>query len=151
MTTTNSERGHVAPVTPCSASFRVCWRNPGHWDIYTDDGRWKIRGDDGNFRVQDEGARPYPVWDGFATVGAAMAFICAKLMREITPSVMGKYVTAKLKGVIYPLQGWVISESPLRIKCSDGAEYDCEEVPAVVINPPERTSESLPNKLLSEP
>lgn len=73
----------VNPPTP--SPFRVCWRNPGHWDINTDEGRWKIRGESGNFSVQDERYRPYPVWEGFATVNAAMAFVCSKLMREILP------------------------------------------------------------------
>jgi len=60
-----------------------------------------------------------------------------------TTALFGVFVTAKLKGEIYPLQGWVISESPLRIKCSDGDEHDCEGTPTVVINPPERTPASM--------
>jgi len=60
----------------------------------------------------------------------------------------GVFVTAKLKGEIYPLQGWVISESPLRIKCSGGDEYECEGTPTAVINPPDRTPKSLKEALL---
>jgi hypothetical protein len=123
----------------------VCWRNHGHWDILTNEGRWKIRGQAGNFGVQDERYRPYPVTEGFATVDAAMAFICSKLMREVAPSVIGKYVTAQPLGLDYPLQGWAIAESPLRIKCSDGEEHDCVGDFAVVINPPARTDASLHN------
>jgi hypothetical protein len=82
-TQSNSE---ALPHTPCSTFFRVCWRNPGHWDILTDEGRWTIRGEVGNFSVQDQRERPYPVTDGFATVDAAMAFICSKLMRETPQS-----------------------------------------------------------------
>lgn len=55
----------------------------------------------------------------------------------------GVFVTARIKGEIYPLQGWVISESPLRIKCTGGDEYECEGTPAVVINPPDRTPASM--------
>lgn len=55
----------------------------------------------------------------------------------------GVFVTATIKGEIYPLQGWVISESPLRIKCSGGDEYECEGEPVVVINPPDRTPASM--------
>jgi hypothetical protein len=60
-----------------------------------------------------------------------------------TTDLFGVFVTAKIKGEIYPLQGWVISESPLRIKCSGGDEYDCEGPPTAVINPPDRTPASM--------
>jgi hypothetical protein len=60
-----------------------------------------------------------------------------------TTGLLGVFVTAKIKGEIYPLQGWVISESPLRIKCSDSDEYECEGTPSAVINPPERTPASM--------
>lgn len=73
-------------IFPVCESFRVGYRNPGHWDIYENHGDrrrlYKIRGEPGNFSVQDEANKPYPVVEGFATVDAAMAYVCAKLMRE---------------------------------------------------------------------
>jgi hypothetical protein len=51
---------------------------------------------------------------------------------------IGTYVTARLKGKTYPLQGWVTSLDPLEIKHSDGTKSACQGTPAVVTNPPER-------------
>jgi hypothetical protein len=51
---------------------------------------------------------------------------------------LGEFVTAQPRGLQYPLQGWVISESPLRIQCSDGSTYSCYGNPTVVTNPPPR-------------
>jgi len=61
-------------------NFSVNWRNPGHWDIYNRHRRlFCIRGEPGAFFVRDERG---PTRDKFATVDAAMAWICATLMYE---------------------------------------------------------------------
>ena len=58
---------------------------------------------------------------------------------------MGKYVTAWPKKKDYALQGWVIDELPLRIKCADGSEYECTgDISVLVDNPPERPLASMP-------
>jgi len=80
-------------MSPKVMGFSVSYRNTGHWDIYPSSGRrmYRIRGEKGNFIVMDE--RDYPAlgeepreWgkntDGFATITAAMAFICGELMEE---------------------------------------------------------------------
>ena len=51
---------------------------------------------------------------------------------------LGSFVTAKLKGQIGPRQGWIIETDPLKIKGKSGKIYECEGVPVVVANPPNR-------------
>lgn len=48
---------------------------------------------------------------------------------------IGKFVTAKLKGVMESRQGWVIKEDPLLIRGVSGKEYKCEGEPVLVSNP----------------
>jgi hypothetical protein len=63
--------------------FNVHWRNPGHWDVYDSRGRvFCIRGRPGDFCIRDERKRGEPQREGFATVDAAMAWICSTLMYE---------------------------------------------------------------------
>lgn len=57
---------------------------------------------------------------------------------------MGKFVTAWPKKKDHALQGWVIDELPLRIKCADGSEYECTGKAVVVDDQPERTLASMP-------
>lgn len=52
---------------------------------------------------------------------------------------IGKFVTAKLKGQVDPRQGWVIYEDPLLIQGESGVVYECEGTPVVVVNPPHNT------------
>lgn len=64
--------------------FSVIYRNPGHWDIYSDRSRsFCIRGDIGRVFVRDERSREVrqetPV---FKTVAAAFAYISDVLMFE---------------------------------------------------------------------
>ena len=59
-----------------------------------------------------------------------------------TVQMLGKFVTARLKGQIDPRQGWVVCESPLLIRGQSGIVYECEGTPVEVINPP--------NKLIKE-
>lgn len=54
-------------------------------------------------------------------------------------SLMGRFVTAKLRGKDDCRQGWVIGLAPLRIRGETGEEYECEGTPAIVVNPPDRT------------
>ena len=66
-------------------NFSVNRRNPGHWDIYDNRRRlFCIRGQPGAFFVRDERdeSERGPTRDKFATVDAAMAWICATLMYE---------------------------------------------------------------------
>lgn len=63
-------------------------------------------------------------------------------------SLIGKFVTAKLKGCISPRQGWVISESPLAIEGESGIRYECEDSPCIVINPPKRKDFNMSNDKL---
>jgi len=65
-------------------NFSITWRNPGHWDIYSEKhGRlFCIRGKPGAVVVRDERERGIPNREGFPTVGAAMMWICATLMYE---------------------------------------------------------------------
>jgi len=53
-------------------------------------------------------------------------------------SLLGEFVTAKLKGEISPRQGWVVSLDPLKIQGQSGEVYECEGTPVKVINPPQR-------------
>lgn len=57
---------------------------------------------------------------------------------------LGKFVTAKLKGKVDPRQGWVISESPLKIQGQSGVVYECEGKPIIVINPPNKKMHRTP-------
>ncbi len=49
---------------------------------------------------------------------------------------LGKFVTAKLKGIDDCRQGVVISMDPLRIRGQSGFEYECEGPLTLVVNPP---------------
>ena len=51
-------------------------------------------------------------------------------------SLVGVFVTAKLKGQIDPRQGWIIEAEPLRIQGESGTIYECEGIAVVVLNPP---------------
>ena len=63
--------------------FSVTRRNTGHWDIWDEHRRlFCIRGKPGAFFVRDERPDAGPTRGGFATVGTAMEWICAELMRE---------------------------------------------------------------------
>lgn len=67
--------------------FDIGWRNPGHWDIVTDEGRvFAIRGEPGDVVVRDERrdgftrvVRP-PLH--FKSVSIAMAWCADELMAE---------------------------------------------------------------------
>lgn len=63
-------------------SFKVHYRNPGHWDIYTEEGRaFRIRGGPGRYLAMDERSRPCPTTE-FKTIGTCMQYICDELMFE---------------------------------------------------------------------
>jgi membrane-associated phospholipid phosphatase len=63
--------------------FSINWRNTGHWDICSAHERlFCIRGQPGAFFVRDERESGGVTRDGFPTVDAAMAWICATLMYE---------------------------------------------------------------------
>jgi hypothetical protein len=72
------------------ASFAVHWRNPGHWDIVSDNSRlFRIRGGPGKYWVADERPETREILDKsdyktptFKTVGACMTFITDELMFE---------------------------------------------------------------------
>ena len=54
-------------------------------------------------------------------------------------ALIGKFVTARLaKKEEDCRQGWVTSESPLKIKGQSGKEYLCKGIPIMVINPPKQ-------------
>lgn len=58
---------------------------------------------------------------------------------EIDPSMLGKFVTAKLKYHEGCRQGWIITCGyPYLIKGQSGNVYVCVGKPAVVTNPPKR-------------
>ena len=63
-------------------AFSFTYRNPGHWDIASDEGRLKIRGVPGDVTVMDErkGRFDSPVRQ-FRTVLAAMTWCCDELAR----------------------------------------------------------------------
>lgn len=68
-------------------NFSVEYRNPGHWDIYANRARvFCIRGEPGDFIVRDERRQDtgliISAKGSFATVDAAMAWICSTLMFE---------------------------------------------------------------------
>ena len=61
-------------------NFNVVYRNPGHWDIYSEKKRiFKIRGENGDVVVDNQiiGYR-----FSVRTIGVGMALICDKLMFE---------------------------------------------------------------------
>lgn len=60
------------------------------------------------------------------------------LIKEVEKqnSLLGVFVTAKLRGGISPRQGWVICADPLIIYGESGTLYECEGEPTVVVNPP---------------
>lgn len=72
--------------------------------------------------------------------------VCGGKLEELPHpvSLIGEYVTVRIKGESFALQGWVIANSPLRIKCQNGEEHDCGGVPRVCVNPPDRKPASLP-------
>lgn len=49
---------------------------------------------------------------------------------------IGKFVTAKLKGKDDCRQGAVICENPLTICSRDGGKHICDGIPTIVVNPP---------------
>jgi hypothetical protein len=51
---------------------------------------------------------------------------------------LGKYVTAKVKGQDDTRQGAVVSVFPLVILGQSGEEHECEGVPTEVMNPPDK-------------
>lgn len=51
---------------------------------------------------------------------------------------MGKYVTAHIPRLGYPLQGWVIKTEPPTLQFTDGTTEECAEEVTIVINPPPR-------------
>lgn len=55
-------------------------------------------------------------------------------------SIIGKYVSAKLKNQVGCRQGWVFSENPLVLIGQNGDKYECVwlPTPVIVVNPPER-------------
>jgi len=69
-----------------------------------------------------------------------LMYECPELekMIEKEGAILGKFVTAKLKGRNDSRQGWVIFESPLLIQGISGTIYECEGAPVTVINPPDR-------------
>lgn len=65
-------------------NFKVVRRNPGHWDIMTEEhGRaFRIRGGPGKYLAMDGREETYLVTK-FRTIGACMQFICDELMHEL--------------------------------------------------------------------
>ena len=51
-------------------------------------------------------------------------------------SLLGFFVTAKLKGQDDSRQGWVTSIDPLMIRGESGVNYECAGNPVLVTNPP---------------
>lgn len=63
-------------------SFKVIWRNPGHWDICNPTGRlFRVRGIPGKHIVIDERALDKSNLE-FKTVSLCMAYICDEIMFE---------------------------------------------------------------------
>ena len=69
-----------------------------------------------------------PVWGG---------------LKKPARTYLGEFVTVKLKGQIDPRQGWVINEHPLFIKGQSGEIYECEGIPVVVDNPPQKADNGM--------
>lgn len=51
-------------------------------------------------------------------------------------NLLGRFVTANLKGTNEPRQGWVVEIDPLIIRGQSGSIYKCDGEPVVVENPP---------------
>ena len=51
---------------------------------------------------------------------------------------IGKFVSAKLRGRKEARQGWVISIDPLQIIGQSNTVYKCEGEPVIIDNPPQR-------------
>jgi hypothetical protein len=64
-------------------SFAVLYRNPGHWDIYSEKQRlYRIRGGPSRYILMDEVRLKRENME-FKTLQACMSFICDELMFEL--------------------------------------------------------------------
>jgi hypothetical protein len=63
---------------------------------------------------------------------------CPKIKENGMIDLLGKFVTAKWKNRKEARQGWVIQVDPLIIEGQSGMVYECEGVPVIVINPPQK-------------
>jgi len=64
-------------------SFKFTYRNPGHWDVVTNQGRaFAIRGEPGEVFIRDERLERRPNIGPFKTLASAVAWVTDELMYE---------------------------------------------------------------------